>query len=126
MNSTKADIIANYFDSYQRVASISTFLDAIVSQYGSIASVSTLGQSTESRAIKMIKIGVNQATNTKPVIFFEAGIHAREWISPATLQCFAQNLVQGYAANNADIVSLLTKFDIYIVPSANPDGYSIL
>jgi murein tripeptide amidase MpaA len=123
LESTRADIIANYFDNYQRISNVYAFLAAIQSGYPSISSVVTIGQSYGSRDLRLIKIGVNQASNTKPVIFLEAGIHAREWISPATAQCFAQNLVQGYAANDADIVSILNKFDFYILPVTNVDGY---
>ena len=121
-NSTRADIVANYFDDYQRLQKIHDFLAAIQSKYPSIAATESIGKSYQGKDLRIIRIGVNQASKTKPVIFMESGIHAREWISPATTQCFAQNLVQGYEANNADIVNLLQKFDFIILPSLNPDG----
>jgi len=33
------------------------------------------------------------------------------------------SLINGYKSGNADIVSILTKFDFYILPVFNPDGY---
>lgn len=39
-----------------------------------------IGTSFEGRQMQVIKIG---AGDNKPGMFFECGIHAREWISPA-------------------------------------------
>jgi len=122
-NTARADIVANFFDNYQRLANIFTFLAAIQSQYPSISAVETIGKTYEGRDLRIIKIGVNQAANTKPIVFLECGIHAREWISPSTCLFFAQSLVQGYESGNADIVALLQKYDFYILPSLNADGY---
>lgn len=45
----------------------------------------TIGKSGEGRAIKIIKIGYPPATGqNKSIIWIDAGIHAREWIAPAT------------------------------------------
>jgi murein tripeptide amidase MpaA len=46
-----------------------------------------------------------------------SGIHAREWISPATVSYFIQQLVEVPA--NA---KLLQNVDWYIMPVMNPDG----
>merc|ERR1712183_857860 len=48
----------------------------------------------------------------------EAGIHAREWISPATATYIMRELAEN--KNNADLIDF---FDFYILPVANPDGY---
>ncbi|CAG2163161.1 unnamed protein product [Oppiella nova] len=49
-------------------------------------------------------------------------IHAREWISSATNQFFAQELVQR-SESDADVKDLLNTFDFYILPVLNADGY---
>jgi len=46
------------------------------------------------------------------------GIHAREWISPATATFIINELVRNSAVN----VDILEKFNFYILPMANPDG----
>ena len=45
-----------------------------------------------------------------------SGIHAREWISPATATYLAKQLAEKKSA-------LLASWDVYILPLANPDGY---
>jgi murein tripeptide amidase MpaA len=50
-----------------------------------------------------------------------SGIHAREWISPATVSYFIQQLVEVPA--NA---KLLQNVDWYIMPVMNPDGIIII
>lgn len=45
--------------------------------------VISIGKTSEGRSIIMAKLSDN-LHEKKPVVFIEAGIHAREWISPAT------------------------------------------
>ena len=46
-----------------------------------------------------------------------SGIHAREWISPATVTYVMNNLV-----TNPQYDRLLDMFDFFILPVTNPDG----
>ncbi len=50
-----------------------------------------------------------------------SGIHAREWISPATAVFLMDTLVQGLPEGDED---LLAGFDWYFLPIINPDGYA--
>ena len=45
------------------------------------------------------------------------GIHAREWISPATVTYVMNELI-----TNPQHGSLLNMFDFFILPVTNPDG----
>lgn len=47
----------------------------------------------------------------------------REWISPAVVIYIAIELINGYNNGDPEIKPLVEKFDFYIVPVANPDGY---
>ena len=56
--------------------------------------------------------------NDMSYIVFLLGIHAREWISPATATYILMELVENYNAND----DILNTYDVYILPVANPDG----
>ena len=56
---------------------------------------------------------------SKPAMWIDSGIHAREWISPAVGTWMLNELLEN-AVNHPD---LLTKLDWYFLPSHNPDGY---
>jgi len=111
------------WDSYQRYDAIESFLESTASANSAIAQTESVGKSYENRDIKIIKIGEGVADKTKPIIFIDSGIHAREWIGPAFTTYLVQELIDGYTSGNSDIKPLVQKFDWYIVPVVNPDGY---
>ena len=80
-----------------------------------------IGLSTEGRSLRVIKVGrPKRGGGTKPAVWIDAGIHAREWISPAAVLYLINQLVENYGARqNKRIVD---NIDVYILPSANPDG----
>ena len=43
-----------------------------------------------------------------------------EWISPAAVLYMINQLVENYASRQNEII--VDNFDVYILPSANPDG----
>ena len=50
-------------------------------------------------------------------IYLNAGIHAREWISPAVASYLMRELLKGNESQ------FLESFNFHILPVANPDGY---
>ncbi|KPJ19046.1 Zinc carboxypeptidase A 1 [Papilio machaon] len=79
------------------------------------------GQSYQGRLILGLRINTPRQRNTpKPVVFIESGIHAREWIAPATTRYFINELL---TSNDPDITRMRDQFDWRIFPSCNPDGY---
>ncbi|XP_067654053.1 carboxypeptidase B-like [Haliotis asinina] len=61
-------------------------------------------------------------SSNKKSIFIEAGMHAREWISPASAMYFIDRLLHR-RESDADANYLYNYFNWYIVPVSNPDGY---
>lgn len=84
------------------------------------ASTFEVGRTYENRTLIGLKIS-NDPTKTKPVVWVDGGIHAREWISPATSMYFIKMVLENPIETLTK--SVLDKFDIYVLPVFNADGY---
>ena len=62
----------------------------------------------------------NDKSDKKPVVWIQCGIHAREWISITSCMYILDQLTFEDKVKKA----LLPKFDFYIMPVVNPDGYA--
>jgi len=106
------------WNAYSSLAQIYEFLDEIASANPQVASVGVYGKSFEGRDLKYIKL--NKGGTDKPVIFIDANIHAREWITNTIATYTINELLN---PNNAEISGLLNDFNFYIIPVMNVDGY---
>jgi len=83
--------------------------------------VTQLNTTYEGRPLRVVKI-TSGPQGKKPVIFWEGGIHAREWITHVTMCYQISSLASGYGTDK-DATNLLDNFEIHIVPIVNGDGY---
>lgn len=107
------------FDAYSRFNDINGYLDELANSHPDLVKVVTVGASYEKRQMKVIRITDKNSRSPKKSVFLDAGIHAREWIAPATALYVIHELVENYA-NNKDV---LQNLEWVILPVANPDGY---
>jgi len=122
-NSMKnSDVGDDWFKNYHDLDDISALLDQMAAKYPDLCSVFTLdGATYQGRTQKGIKIGSNMAN---PVLFFEGGVHAREWISPAVMSYFTYYLLANYTQQGAySTRDIVDSFVFVIIPVTNPDGY---
>lgn len=105
------------WDAYHSQDDMHTFLDYLEATYDFVTT-ETIGKSFEGRAMRVAKICRGGCGN-KPAAWIDGGIHAREWISPATVTWMLKELVE----NDADHPDLTENMDWYILPVHNPDGY---
>ena len=107
------------FRNYHGVDKIHNYLNCLKVQHQDKVEVFDIGRSSENRPLRVIKIGRRNG-GLRPAVWIDAGIHAREWISPASILYLINQLVENYGSpENRNIVDNL---DVYILPSANPDG----
>lgn len=119
------------YDKYHSVDEIHSWIDQMVQTYPSLATSFSVGQSYEKRDLKGLKISSNKMAkkldgtpvNQKKAVWWDGGIHAREWISPATNIYIAHALLSNYS-KDPTITHLVDQFDYYILPVFNVDGYA--
>ncbi|KAI8910222.1 hypothetical protein EDD86DRAFT_225637 [Gorgonomyces haynaldii] len=108
-----------FFTKYHTLDEIQEFYGQLVTDYPDLAKPFTIGQSFQKRDVKGIHIGNG---TTKYELFFHGGIHAREWIGPATVTYIANELLSQFGKDER-VTHLLNQFTVSIVPVANVDGY---
>lgn len=138
------------YDKYHTIEDIHAWIDQMVQTYPTLASTFSVGQSYEKRDMKGLKISSNKMAkkldgtpvNKKKAVWWDGGncqslilidcisfvdwsigIHAREWISPATNIYIAHALLSNYSVDPT-ITHLVDQFDYYILPVFNVDGYA--
>ncbi|KAK1528737.1 zinc carboxypeptidase [Colletotrichum costaricense] len=112
---------ATWFNSYHAYADHLQFLKDLVSSYPSNAEIVTSGSSLQGNAITGIHI-YGTSKGTKPAVVFHSTVHAREWISTMANEYIAWNLLSKYSSDT-EIKSFVDKYDFYIFPVVNPDGF---
>ncbi|KFB45618.1 AGAP008370-PA-like protein [Anopheles sinensis] len=105
------------WEEYQTLEDIYTWIDEQVAQYPNILSVETIGRSYENREVKAVKMSYKSGN---PGVFIEANIHAREWITSATVTWLINEFL---TSTDPSVRDLAENYDWYILPVVNPDGF---
>jgi hypothetical protein len=103
-----------WYQDFRTLDEIEAQLDALAQQYPDRTETFTLGQSLEGRAVRGIRIGA--VAQGKAALLITGTMHAREWLSPMTVMCVTDRLLEHHA-------DLLETIDVVVVPVLNPDGY---
>jgi murein tripeptide amidase MpaA len=109
-------------DTFYTYDQLATWLREMVVAYPSLATLMSIGKTYENRDIWLIKLTANSGA-PKKTAFLDFGIHAREWISPATGAYIINELLTKYATGG-DAKTILDSWELHIVPVLNPDGYA--
>ncbi|CAF0934538.1 unnamed protein product [Rotaria sordida] len=117
LGQTKVDIVGTYA-SYDDIV---TFIQDKAKADPTHINVINIGNSHEGRPINILSIQFNPSSTRN--IWIDCGIHAREWITPATCVWMVDKLIQDYNNNEPAVVDLLNYWTVYIAPVLNPDGY---
>ncbi|XP_049810301.1 zinc carboxypeptidase-like [Schistocerca nitens] len=105
------------WDDYHTLDEINEWLDSLADSYSGVVTTVVGGSTYEGREIRGIKISYGTGN---PAVVIEGGIHAREWISPASVTWFINEIL---TSTDASVRSIVESFDFYIFPNTNPDGY---
>ncbi|XP_022101124.1 carboxypeptidase B-like isoform X2 [Acanthaster planci] len=109
------------YETYHSTNTILQWVKDMASENSDIASSQKIGSSYQGRELRILKI--SRGGSNKPILWLMSGVHAREWLSPATQLKMVDMLVDGYRRGDSEIVNLVNNVDFYFLPMANPDGY---
>ena len=105
------------WDAYHPNEDINNYLEFLAINQSSIVTLENIGKSYEGRDMQVLKI-CKDTCGHKPAIWIDGGIHAREWISPASVTYLIRKLLEEKNTNT----DLIDKLDWYFLPVLNPDG----
>lgn len=114
-----ASLSINEYHTYE---DITAWVEGVAKANPKIASVVVLGNSYENRTAKGLRISAG--ARQRPVIFIMCGIHAREWISPASCRYVIDQLIRSQGTNNGNTKWMVQAFEWHIMPMTNVDGYA--
>jgi hypothetical protein len=104
---------------YHNLDDINAYLDSLIANYTNLVTGFTVGNSHNGLPIRGVKIGM-PGGNNRPAVFIDGCLHAREWLSCATMIYILNELT----TKQDQYANYLNNLDIYILPVANVDGYA--
>ncbi|XP_055551619.1 carboxypeptidase B-like [Wyeomyia smithii] len=102
---------------YHRLNDIHEWMEYLGKTYPDLCSTKSIGKSFQGRDMKVLRISNGNPSNS--AVWIDGGIHAREWISPATVTYIINHLVEEWDEQPEYIRNI----DWYVLPVHNPDGY---
>lgn len=120
----------NFHQRYHKFEDIQDFIRKLQLRYPKSLEVRIIGETYEGRPIKALEITPKDSgvkSSDQKGVFLECGIHAREWITPASCLWVAEQLLK--MDNGEELDEQFKKFKIprhikfFIIPNLNPDGY---
>nr|XP_049704872.1 zinc carboxypeptidase [Helicoverpa armigera] len=118
---TSQSYLSYSWSEYHNLNAIYTWLDELQTNHPDIAKTVVMGQSVENRDIKGIVINHHPERENKRIGMIEGTLHAREWISAATVTWIIKEFL---TSDDPEIRALAENFEWHIFPVVNPDGYS--
>ncbi|KAJ3580049.1 hypothetical protein NPX13_g524 [Xylaria arbuscula] len=113
---------SSWFDSYHDYQDHIQYFQSLHELLPDNSEIISSGYSYENRSLFGIHLWGSGGPG-KPAVLYHGTVHAREWISTAVTEYLTYKLVTGYSAGDEDVRAVLDKYDFYIIPIVNPDGF---
>lgn len=114
-------------DKYLDYADLNKFLTDLSLQCGGVLRHFSIGQSVQGKELWGVRLTDNPDVHEyEPEFLYIGNIHGDETMSRELLIHFALDICDRYVANDKRIQWLVHNTDIYILFSANPDGFQAL
>jgi carboxypeptidase A2 len=106
-------------DTYLPYGEIELLFEELVTKHADVARAVVIGHTFQGRAIRGVEVNID--ATPKRGLFVDGGIHAREWIAPATAINILLNLLE--RQSEPDVHALLRAYTVTVVPVLNIDGF---
>ncbi len=112
---------------YETVEETYAAAQGFTTTYPNLASWTVVGKTWEKSAnlggydLYVLKMTNKNIAGTKPKLFIQSAMHAREYTTAPITLAFARELLSGYGTN-ADATWILDHHEVHIMLQANPDG----
>jgi len=111
------------YTQYHTYDEIIEWVQSLPTTYPNLVTLVNIGKTYQGRDILGVKITSNATPGPKRAIIFDGCIHAREWITTATVVYILGNILSLYGEDPV-ITALVDGLEIYVVPIINADGYT--
>lgn len=112
------------FSKYHHYDDVDKLIHNYATKYPTLAKVGTIGKSGLGRELYYIQISDNVTTTEpgEPMFKYVANIHGNEAVGRQLLVYLIQYLLENYETDDR-VKHLVDNTNIYLMPSANPDGF---
>ncbi|KAI0530295.1 hypothetical protein GGR58DRAFT_493838 [Xylaria digitata] len=111
-----------WFDAYHPYADHVQYWADLHAAFPNNSELIVAGNSFEGRPIQGIHLWGASGKDSKPAIFFNGNVHAREWITSIAVEYILYQIVTGYKSDPL-VQKVLNNYDFYVLPVVNPDGF---
>ncbi|KAF2264223.1 hypothetical protein CC78DRAFT_464034 [Lojkania enalia] len=112
---------STWFNSYHSIADHYAWLQDLAATYPANSEYIVAGKSLEGRDIAGIHIWGSGGKGSQKGVVWHGTVHAREWVTTMVVEYAAYQLL---SSTDSETMAFKDKFDFYIFPIVNPDGFA--
>jgi len=118
-----ADLLLKEYHDYNEMKQL---LEGFQKTYHKISKLFSIGQSVEGRDLLVFQItdNINEVEPGEPMFKYVGNMHGDETVGREMLISLIYHLLSNYG-HNQRITELINNTNIFIMPTANPDGFEV-
>lgn len=111
------------FEDYHNYDQLTAELQKLAAEFPEISNLRSIGTSEENRELWVMKISDNAVQDeSEPRLLYIANLHGNEVVGRELMIYLIRQVLSGYGTDSR-VTRLVDHSEIFIMPSANPDGY---
>lgn len=109
---------------YKNAADLGSALKALADEHPTLCTLSSIGKSFQGRDIHVLRVAGDGAVHpdSRPALLLTAGIDGDLPATSEVALAMAERLLDAAAADNEQVVELLTNHTVYVIPRINVDA----